>query len=110
MRKNTIDLLVSCPISQIFVKDAYINKCQITLGMFSSEFQCRFRQGFSAQHCLLVMIEKRKKSVDKGKTFGALITDLLKTFECCSHDLIIAKLNTYGFSLSSSKLIQNYLP
>ena len=27
-----------------------------------SEFQCGFRQGFSAQHCLLVVVEKMEKS------------------------------------------------
>ena len=55
------------------------------------------------------MIEKWKKCVDKGKTFGALLTDLSKAFDCLPHDLIIAKLNAYGFSLSASKLIHNYL-
>ena len=38
------------------------------LGKFFSKFQCGFRQGISAQHCLLAMIEKWKKCVDKGKT------------------------------------------
>ena len=55
------------------------------------------------------MIEKWKKSVDKGKRFGTLLTDLSKAFDCLPHDLIIAKLNAYGFSLSASKLIHNYL-
>ena len=31
-----------------------------------SNYQCGFRKGFSAQHCLLVMIEKWRKSIDKG--------------------------------------------
>ena len=32
-----------------------------------SKFQCGFRKGFSAQHCLLLMIEKWKKAVDNKK-------------------------------------------
>ena len=47
-----------------------------------SEFQCGFRKGFSTQHCLLLMIEKSKEAVDKYQSFGALLTDLSKAFEC----------------------------
>ena len=32
-----------------------------------------------------------------------------KPFDCLSHELILAKLNAYGFSLSALKLIDNYL-
>ena len=41
--------------------------------------------------------------------FRTLLTDLSKAFDCRRHDLIIEKLNAYGFSLSASKLIHNYL-
>ena len=41
-----------------------------------SKFQCGFRKGFSTQQCLLLIIEKWKKAVDKDQTFGALLIDL----------------------------------
>ena len=44
---------------------------------FLSKFQCGFRQGFSTQHCLLVMIEKLRKIVDKKGVFAAVLTDPL---------------------------------
>ena len=54
-----------------------------------------FRNGFSAQNNLLSMLEKWKSVVDNKKPFGALLTDLLKIFDCLSHELLIAKLNAY---------------
>ena len=43
------------------------------------------------------MIEKWRNTVDNGCVFGALFTDLSKAFDCIPHDLIIAKLEEYGF-------------
>ena len=55
------------------------------------------------------MLEKWKSAVDKGKYFGALLTDLSKAFDCISHELILAKLHAYGFSLKALRLIHSYL-
>ena len=55
------------------------------------------------------MIEKWEKTVDKEKNFAVLLIDLPKAFHCLPHDLLIAKLNTYEFSLSAARLMQNYL-
>ena len=74
-----------------------------------SKFQCGFRKGFSAQHCLLLMIDKWKKAVDNNKVFGAILTDLSKAFDCICHDLLVAKLHAYGLSLPALKMIQDYL-
>ena len=55
------------------------------------------------------MLEKLKSAIDNRKMFGALLTDLSKAFDCLSHDLLIAKLNAYGFSIAALRLVQNYL-
>ena len=76
---------------------------------FLSKYQCGFRKGYSTQHCLLFMLEKWKRAVDNGKVFGILLTDLSKAFDCLSHELLLAKLHAYGFSISALRLIYSYL-
>ena len=43
------------------------------------------------------------------KSFGALLTDLSKAFDCLNHEPLIAKLHAYSLSLSSLKLVHDYL-
>ena len=74
-----------------------------------SKFQCGFRKAYSAQHCLLPMLEKWNSAVDNKRNFGALLTDLPKTFDFLPHDLLLAKLNAYEFSLPALRLVQIYL-
>ena len=58
---------------------------------------------------MLIMIEKWKKIVDCGGVFGALLTYLSKAFDCIPHDLIIAKLEAYGFQTDALNLVYDYL-
>ena len=74
-----------------------------------SELQCGFRKGFSAQDCLIVLIETWKRMLDKGGTCGALLTDLSKAFDCLPHDLLIAKLHAYGLDSKSLRILSSYL-
>ena len=57
-----------------------------------------YRKGYSSQHSLIVMSE-----------CGALFVDLSKAFDCPHHDLLLAKLNAYGFNCKSYKLISSFL-
>ena len=41
--------------------------------------------------------------------FGTLLTDFSKAFDCLNHELRIAKLSAYGFSLPALKLVPDYL-
>ena len=74
-----------------------------------SIFQCGFRKKYSTQHALIAMIEMAKKTIDKGGTFGALLTDLSKAFDCMTHDLLIAKLHALNFDMNALSLIFDYL-
>ena len=64
---------------------------------FLSKFQCGFRQGFSAQHCFLVIVEKIKIIRDNKGAFAAVLSDLSKAVDCIPHSLLTAKLNAFGF-------------
>ena len=74
-----------------------------------SKYQYGFRKDFSTQKCYLDLLEKCKRSIDRGKVFAALLTDLSETFDCLNHDLLIAKSNAYGFSLPALRSIHDYL-
>ena len=74
-----------------------------------SKYQCGFRRNYNAQHRLISLLEKWKESVDNGGAFGVLLTDLSKAFDCLPHELLIAKLDAYGFDKTSLKLIHSYL-
>ena len=70
---------------------------------------CEFTKGHSTQQSLLEMLEKLGRSVDSGQAFGAPLTDLSKAFDYLQHELLMLKLNAYGFSLPVLKLFHDYL-
>ena len=108
MKGNYRPVSILPNLSKIFEKLMFKEMPQFFDKIFS-ECQCGFRKGFSTQQCLLAMLEKWKRAIDNGKCFGAPRTDLSKAFDCLKHELLIAKLNAYGFHLSALKLIHDYL-
>ena len=56
------------------------------------------------------MIEIWKKNhLDKEDKIGVILMGLSKAFETINYSLLFAKLDAYGFSWTSLKLMQNYL-
>ena len=107
-KENYIPVNILSIISKIFEK-ILSKQWYICFENIPSKFQCGFRKGFSTQHCLILMIEKWKEASGKDQSFGALLTEMFKSFDCLSHNLLIAKLHSYGISLASLKLITDYL-
>ena len=68
-----------------------------------------YRKSHGPQPCLLSMIEMWRKGLDEGKVAGAILTDLSKAFDCISHDLLIAKLDSYGFDKPALMFVYDYL-
>ena len=55
------------------------------------------------------MIEKWRKTLGKDGETAAVLTDLCKAFDCIDHNLLIAKLDVYGFEKQSIDFLHSYL-
>ena len=86
-------------ISKVYESIMFKQMLEFFESSFFSKYQCEFRKDVSAQHCLVSILEKWKSATDNKKSFGALLTDLSKVFDCLSLKLLIAKLNAYGFNM-----------
>ena len=67
------------------------------------------QQGFNTQTVLLSLLEKSESPLDKKRFARAVLMGLSKAVNTINHELLIAKLNAYGFSEPSLMLIYNYL-
>ena len=74
-----------------------------------SKHLCGYRKGFNTKTALLSLIEKWKSILDKKGFSEAVLMDLSKAFDTINHELLIAKLDAYGFSKKSLELILDYL-
>ena len=95
-------------VSKLFERNMYDQIC-LYMNNHLSNYLCGFRKGYNTQHCLILMIEKWRKALDKRDIAGALLTDLSKAFDCLNHELLIAKLEAYGFDHLSLAYIYSYL-
>ena len=55
------------------------------------------------------MLEEWKKAPGKQNIAGSILTDLSKACDCLNHNLLIAKLEAYGFGNSALRFVYNYL-
>ena len=68
-----------------------------------------FRKGHSAQHSLLIMIEKWKRALDENMKVGAIFMDLSKAFDTLNHRRLLAKLKAYGLQPTALKQMEKDL-
>lgn len=89
---------------------SYINKYQnILTDITFSNHQCGFSNGLSTQHSPITLLQKWRIIANNSLTCGILLIELLKSFHCLPHDLLIAKLLVYNFDARASCFIHDYL-
>ena len=64
-KENYMPISILPNISKVYERCLYHQISKSFESRFS-KFQCGFRKGYSAQHCLIAMIEKWKTAVDNG--------------------------------------------
>ena len=74
-----------------------------------SKYISAYRKGHSCQNVLMKLTEEWRENLDQNKVVGALLIDLSKAFDCLPHDLLIAKLEAYGFQKETLNLLYSYL-
>ena len=79
------------------------------MSTFLSKVISAYHKSCSTNHVLIRLIENWKKSVDKKKFVGAVLMDLSKAFDSIPHDLLIAKMYAYGFSINAVTFFYSYL-
>ena len=54
-------------------------------------------------------MEQNIADLDRNRIIGAVLLDLSKAIDYIPHELLVAKLNAYGFDRQALKLIYSYL-
>ena len=108
LKKNFRPVSVLGTFSKVFEK---IIKNQIASfsEYFLSSYISAYRKNYSSHHVLIRLVEEWREKLDQDNLVGSILMDLSKAFDCIDHDLLIAKLNAYGFSYSALLYIYSYL-
>ena len=59
----------------------------------------------STEHALFKLLTSWQNSLDRGGFFGSILMDLSKAYSCLPHELLLAKLQAYGFSKKNISLV-----
>ena len=108
--------MIFCSILQVFsllkTTKKYDKRCEV-LGqktpLITTHVSLCFGEGYSTQHVLARLIEERRKNLDDDYIVGGVLMDLSKAFNCIPHDLLIAKLDSYGLDGNLLKYVNSYL-
>ena len=97
------------PVVSKFFERIMQNQIEGFIEKHLSPYLCGYRKGYNAQYALTAMIEKWKLSIDNSGYAAGVLMDLSKAFDSINHQLLIAKLEGYGFEKTALAVILDYL-
>ena len=106
-KRNYRPTSVLSHLSKIFEKIVYNQVDNFMKEKLSNQLT-GFRKNHSTQHCLMYILEIWTNKLDKGGYVRALFKDLSKAFDTLNHNLLISKLDAYGFERESLSLMKSY--
>ena len=74
-----------------------------------SPFVAVYRENCDTEHVLIRYLEEWRLYLNKIYFVGAVMTDLSKAYDCIPHDLLITKLEAYGFDNYTIRYIHSRL-
>ncbi len=106
--KNYRPVSILPVVSKIFER-IMLKQINLYVDKYLSPYLCGYRKGYNSQYALITMIEKWKQYLDNKGHAGAVLMDLSKAFDTINHELLMAKLEAYGFNKDALEIISNYL-
>ena len=92
------------------VYERFINDSMLSIiQTFPSNFVSAYRKHYSANNVLISLKENWNKNLNSNKIVGAVFKDLSKIFDCIPHDLLIAKMEAYGFTEDCLTFLYSYV-
>ena len=108
--KNYRPITVCLSIAKILekvVRDRvikYIDRVKIL-----NKSQFGFRSKHSTNHAIINLTESTIESLEKGMKVGGTYLDIAKAFDCVNHDILLRKLEYYGFRANTLMWFESYL-